>query len=217
MKYTAILVLLLLAACTTLLSSCAAVRSNEPAEKQAEKLVPIETITILPVDLAIDKRVPIDKTTKQQLLEGQDVLNKLIAEHFVGRRSITFITEQQVEGMEIDLSLCNTYMERTRAICLNIRSDAALVVALHRYRKRAGNELGVTEPASVAFDYKLIQVKTGKALCWGKFDETQKPLLDDLFSIVDKAKKRGVKWIKAEELAKEGIKTKFDNCPYLKQ
>ena len=210
-KYTVILGMVF-TVISSLLSSCATI----PPNNQAEKLVPLKTITVLPVETVINDKVPIDKTKKMQLLEGKDVLNNLLAEYFTGHESVTFISEEQIGGMDIDFSLCPTYIDRSRAICLNIGSDAALVVRLHRYREREGTKYSVAAPASVFFEYKLIEVKTGNALCWGRFDETQKPLLDDMFSFIDKTKKRGVKWITVKELTKEGIEDKFNNCPYLK-
>ena len=213
MNYTVIRILIIAVfSASLLLNSC----STVPPENKVEKLVPLKTITVLPVATVVDDRVPLDRTQKEQLLEGKDALNKLIAEYFAGHELVKFISEEQIGGMEIDFSLCPTYIDRSRAICLNIGSDAGLVVRLHRYREREGTNIGVAEPASVFFEYKLIEVKTGNALCWGRFDETQKPLLDDVFSIFDKTKKRGVKWITAKELAKEGIEDKFNNCQYLK-
>ncbi len=216
MKHSVIQILFLVAA-ILLLNSCATYQAETQPEQQAEKLVPIKSITVLPVKITIDEKAPPDAIQKAQLAEGKEVLDRLLAEHFAGQPSITFLSDSDIEGLAIDFSLCNTYMERSRAICLNVGSDAALVVNLYRYIEREGKTYGVEQPASVSFNYKLVEVKTGNTLCWGHFDETQKPLFDDLFSIFSKTKKRGVKWITAAELAKEGIQTKFNNCPYLVQ
>jgi len=213
----AVIQIFFIIASTLLLSSCASLQTESPPEQPPEKLVPIKSITVLPVKIDIDEKNPPDAAEKAQLDQGKEVLDNLLAEHFAGQPSIKFLTQSEIEGLDVDFSLCNTYMERTRAICLNVGSDAALVVNLHRYIERQGKTYGVEQPASVSFDYKLVQIKTGNTLCWGHFDETQKPLFENLFSIFDKTKKRGLKWITAPELAKEGIQEKFDDCPYLKR
>ena len=101
-------------------------------------------------------------------------------------------------------------------ICRTTKADAVLLFTLHRFTERVGVEASIVSPASVVFDYKLIHAETGQTLCSGVFDETQKPLLDDMFQFFKKLK-RGVKWLSAEELARDGFKQKIADCPYLKK
>ena len=199
-----------------LLSSCSHRPVPQP-EQRTEDLVPIKSITVLPVRIDIDEKAPPDPVKKAHLEEGKKVMDQLLAEYFETQPSVKFLSESELKGLDVDLSLCTTFIERTRAICVNVGSDAAMEVKLYRYIPRQGTKYGADQPASVSFDYKLVQVKTGKILCRGQFDETQKPLLDDILSIFSKTKKRGIKWLTAPELAKEGIETKFNDCPYLKQ
>ena len=80
--------------------------------------------------------------------------------------------------------------------------------------ERDGGDYSVNQPASVSFKYQLIHVPTGTTLCLGVFDETQQTLLSNLFSF-SKASSRGFKWVKAEQLAREGLHEKLNDCRYL--
>jgi hypothetical protein len=64
--------------------------------------------------------------------------------------------------------------------------------------------MGVDKPASVAFDLHLVRVRDGRVAWTGKFDETQRPLSDNLLKI-GTFFKRGAKWLTAEELASAGM------------
>ncbi len=86
-----------------------------------------------------------------------------------------------------------------------VYADAVIFGRILRYRERVGKEWGVKSPASVAFVLDLWDVKRGDLIWSGRFDETQKPLSENIFAIGEFTQ-RGVRWLKAEELAREGIK-----------
>jgi len=92
--------------------------------------------------------------------------------------------------------------------------DAVMLTLVSRYTERDGGDYSVNQPASVSFKYQLIHVPTGKELCMGVFDETQQTLLSNLFSF-SKASSRGFKWVKAEQLTREGLNEKLNDCQYL--
>ncbi len=58
-----------------------------------------------------------------------------------------------------------------------------MVGILFRFEERIGSSLGVEKPASVAFDLHLFRLRDGVRVWDGKFDETQKPLFDNLLQI----------------------------------
>jgi len=92
--------------------------------------------------------------------------------------------------------------------------QAALSVTLERYRERLGDEYSATDPASLAFSFRLINVADGKVLCFGQFDETQQPVSENVLTI-GQAFKRGFKWITVGDLTGEALKRKFAACPEL--
>ncbi len=66
--------------------------------------------------------------------------------------------------------------------------------------------------ASVAFNVYLIDVASGRMRWKAKFDETQRPLFEDI-SGARTFLKRGAKWLSAKELARYGVKETFNKFP----
>ena len=195
-----------------LFSGCA----RTTAQIQKEDLLPIKTILVLPaeVDTDTDGQGSRSPNEIQQLEKGRKLIDTMLAEYFSGRKEVTLLTEGQRDSLDKDMTRCRTTAAVT--ICRTTKADAVLLFTLHRFTERVGVEASIVSPASVVFDYKLIHAETGQTLCSGVFDETQKPLLDDMFQFFKKLK-RGVKWLSAEELARDGFKQKIADCPYLKK
>ena len=191
----------------TLLSGCA----RSTAKTQPEDLAPIKTIVVLPVEIGRDSQSSRSPKEMKGLEKGQILLNTLLAEQFSGREDIALLTPEQRDALEKDMIRCRTSAVVT--ICRTKVADAVLLCTLQRFTEREGTEYSIVSPASVAFDYKLIQAETGQTLCSGTFTETQQPLLDDMFQFFKKAK-RGVKWLSAEELVRDGLQQKIDAREY---
>ncbi|MCD6490623.1 MAG: hypothetical protein J7K20_07865 [Thermodesulfobacterium sp.] len=81
-------------------------------------------------------------------------------------------------------------------------TQAILYGRIYKFRERKGSSFSVIEPASVAFVLTLYDGKTGKILWMEEFDETQKPLSENVFNIKLYGK---LKWLTAEELAERGL------------
>ncbi|MBI2988715.1 MAG: hypothetical protein HYY45_18280 [Deltaproteobacteria bacterium] len=94
---------------------------------------------------------------------------------------------------------------RARRVGEMVFADAVLTGRLLRYRERVGEEWGIKSPASVAFVLELWDVRRGDLIWSGRFDETQKPLSQNLFAIGEFTQ-RGGRWLTAEELALEGVR-----------
>jgi len=89
-----------------------------------------------------------------------------------------------------------------------------LITTLSHFRQRQGGEMAAGDPASAAFEMKLIEADTGRTLWMSTFNETQSSLFENLFSF-SKAQSRGFKWITVEELVSQGVQEKLQECPYL--
>lgn len=192
-----------------LLSGCA----RTTAQVQPEELLPIKTIVVLPVEILSDGQSRPAKEM-QQLEKGQILLDTMLAEYFSDRKDIAILTPGQRDALEKEMLRCRTSAVVT--ICRTKVADAVLLCTLQRFTEREGSEYSIVNPASVAFDYKLVHAETGQTICSGTFNETQQPLLSDMFQFFKKAK-RGVKWLSAEELARDGFQQKIADCPYLKK
>jgi hypothetical protein len=94
---------------------------------------------------------------------------------------------------------------RARKLGELVYADAVISGRVVRYRERVGEELGVKSPASVTFVLELWDVRRGDIIWSARFDETQKPLSENIFAIGEFAQ-RGAKWLTAEELMHEGVK-----------
>ncbi len=88
-----------------------------------------------------------------------------------------------------------------------IQADLLLVPQVTNWRERVGSTAGVEEPASVALDFYLIDVKQERMIRT-RFEETQEALIDNLFTM-KKFADRGGQWVTATRLASDGIEEKL--------
>jgi hypothetical protein len=70
----------------------------------------------------------------------------------------------------------------------------------------------VERPASVSFDLHLFRLRDEKMVWTGKFDETQKPLSENLLKI-GSFFRRKARWLVAEELASVGMDEMLRKLP----
>ncbi|NDY41757.1 hypothetical protein G3N55_02675 [Dissulfurirhabdus thermomarina] len=97
-----------------------------------------------------------------------------------------------------------TQLRLIRAFGRELGADAVLYVKLFRFSEREGTAYGVRRPASVAFNLHLIRVADGAVLWRAAFDETQKPVSENLLAL-DTYRRRAVRWLTAAELARMGL------------
>ncbi len=85
-----------------------------------------------------------------------------------------------------------------------LNAEKIIVPVLFCWQERKGSAISVSLPAQVGFHLHIFDVKSYKLIWSGGFQEKQEPLSANLFEL-DKFIKRGGKWLKAEELAREGL------------
>jgi hypothetical protein len=90
--------------------------------------------------------------------------------------------------------------------------DAVLTGVITRYDNRQGTALAVDHPASVAYEAYLISARDGEILWRARFDETQKPLLDNLL-LADRFFKGGGGWQTNDTLARIGLERVVKTFP----
>ena len=91
-------------------------------------------------------------------------------------------------------------------------ASALLAPVLLRYRQLVGGKFAASSPAAVAFHLHLIRVEDSKMIWNFTYDETQRPLSENLLE-VHKLWKRGFKWVKAEQLLVEGMDKAIRDFP----
>jgi hypothetical protein len=90
--------------------------------------------------------------------------------------------------------------------------DAVLTGVITRYNDRQGNALLVDQPASVAYEAFLISARDGEILWRARFDETQKPLLDNLL-LAGRFFQGGGVWQTNDTLARIGLERVVKTFP----
>jgi hypothetical protein len=90
--------------------------------------------------------------------------------------------------------------------------DAVLTGVILRYNDRHGTALSVNRPASVAYEAYLIGSRDGAMLWQARFDETQKPLLDNLL-LVGRFLQGGGVWQTSETLTRIGLERVIETFP----
>ncbi len=200
------------AACLLLLLAGCAGRQQE-AEKPQEPAVAVTCIAVLPATSVVNFDETISFAEAKKLRKGVQVLDRLLQEQFAGRKDIRFVSDSQLYGMEGNLA--DNFLEQAGAIARRFSCNAVLETTLWRYSERVGGKYTAKEPASVTFEYRLVETDNGTVLCQGRYDEVQKSVLENLYNL-KKASERGFTWVTAEELLREGLHDKFDQCSYLR-
>jgi hypothetical protein len=90
--------------------------------------------------------------------------------------------------------------------------DIVIVGFLFRFEERIGSHIGAERPASVGFDIHLFRLRDGIEVWKGRFDETQRPLSENLFKI-GSFFRRKASWLTAEELASVGLDEMLKRLP----
>lgn len=190
----------------SLVSGCAA-----PPQQRGEgstAAVSVSGIAVMPVVAAADDDVAVTPQAQQALLTGSKVMDGLLKETLAGRGKVRFIDAQTV-GMG------SFSLEKSRQLAKRQQCNLVLDVTLSRYSERDGGDYGVKQPAAVTFAYRLYEVDEGRVLCHGRFDERQQAVMENLLTL-PKAQKRGLTWLTAEALARDGLQEKFGECSYLR-
>jgi len=190
-------------------AACAPQPAQQATDRSVAAVIPIDSIVILPTEMQIDRIHKGDSEALARLETGRMTLDSLIAEFADRLPHARIISESELEGM---LGVFNgSRLSQARKVGEQAGSDAAMISTVKRFIARDASQ---SRPASVAFDYQLIAVASGQVLCAGAFDETQQPFLYNIFSF-KRAASRNFKWISAEELAREGLVDKLEDCVYL--
>ena len=126
------------------------------------------------------------------------------------------------EGVEEGLSVATNRAFEQSPVSTSIRigkelnADYLLLSFVARFEERIGSALGVEKPASVAFDLHLYRVKDEKMVWEGRFDETQRPLSENLLKIRSFFRRKAA-WLTAEELASSGLDEMLERLPSVQE
>jgi len=188
--------------------------SKKPQPQQIrEPQVSLSCIGVLPVVSGVDVSSGVSFHEAKELQDGIQQFDNLLHKQFAGRDDVRFITAAQMKGLK------NTGTEnalaRARQAADFLSCNGILEVKLLRYKQRIGGAYTAKDPASVSFTYRLLDVNSGAVLCRGRFDEAQQSVMENLYNFKN-ARERGFTWVTAEELLREGLESRLDECSYLR-
>jgi hypothetical protein len=170
----------------------------------------IKRIAVLPPETTVfeQKKSPLGTPPaaepKSPEREAPEVLTKLVYSTMAPIPNWQLISESEVREVAQGVGR-STEAARVKRIGEMVYADAVMVGRVQRYRERVGEEWGAKSPASVAFVLDLVDVRRGDIVWSARFDETQKPLSENIFALGD-ITQRGVRWLTAEQLTAEGVK-----------
>jgi len=93
-----------------------------------------------------------------------------------------------------------------------LNMDFIFIGFVFRFEERIGSHIGAEKPASVGYDVHLIRLRDEKIVWTGKFDETQKPLSENVLKI-GSFFRRKASWLTAEELSSVGMDEMLKRFP----
>ncbi len=157
---------------------------------------------VIPGEVESQAKTIMDNLLKKELSKYSSYYNFIFLSQNEFENLIAEILEETKNSKEIIKRL--TQKTNTQAI---------LYGRIYRFKERKGSSFSVAEPASIGFVLIFYEGESGKILWMDEFDETQKPLSENVFNIQLYGK---FKWLTAEELAERGLTKIFKNFP-LKQ
>jgi hypothetical protein len=82
-------------------------------------------------------------------------------------------------------------------------ASAVLLGQVYRWRDRSGGRRGTSHAASVGYEMTLHEAPSGRRLWSSRFDETQRPITENVFN-APRYPGGGTRWLTAAELARWG-------------
>lgn len=207
MKRSVIMVGLLLSLVFAL-SSC----SNKSMVVEDKNVQPLQCVLVLPTTTTVDSSSKINYPQAQELLKGARYVSSIIVDELGGHPNVRIIDEAQLDSYFPEVKGGKLGLIKTLGDKLDC--GAVMMTTVRRYKQREGGDYAVDAPASAAFDMQIIDSETGQAIWAGSFSETQQSVMSNLFSL-QKAESRGFKWITVEDLIRQGVQERLEECPYL--
>ncbi|QER41501.1 hypothetical protein F1847_01630 [Thermodesulfobacterium sp. TA1] len=180
----------------------------------------LKTILVLPFEVYSPEQKEVFYVPFKGIISGPimfsatETLTQILKERLQAANlpyQFKFLSKHEAEVLISEsLSETRSFPEFIKNLSLKTSADAILYGKVYRYKEREGSGFSVNEPASVAFTLVLYDGASGRIIWSELFDETQKPLSENLlnFKIYKK-----IKWLTAKELAANGIEILVQKFP----
>ena len=173
----------------------------------------LSCIAVLPATATAGKDDTLVYTEAQSLEEGAEYATVILNNELQGKPGIKVVNPNQLAALVPEITGGRT--GTVTAVGKKLNCGGVLMTTVNRYQQREGTEYSADAPASVEFTMVLRYSKNGNVLWTTDYREKQESFLSNILSF-SKAKKRGFKWVSAEQLMEQGIKQRLSECPYLK-
>ncbi|MDO5675205.1 MAG: hypothetical protein Q4G66_09860 [bacterium] len=197
-----------------LAAGCASTDMQNPAPAAAARTAApaLTCFGVLPVQVSVSEDRVLTADEEKALSAGAAVVDAILRNALSANKKARMLDVDQIGGLQAPDAVVN--LETSREVAQSVGCNAILETSLSRYVEREGGPYGVQEPAAVTLAYRLYDVGTGTVLCHGRFDEQQQSVMENLFTL-GKAGRRGMTWLTAEELAREGLMGQLGQCKHL--
>lgn len=195
------------------LNACSSV-TNNVASNESGTLPELSCVAVLPTVIAESNHQTLTAAQKARLEDGSSTLDFILSEELGTRVQFKILTEHQLDAM-IGKPLEGRLLQ-LRAVGQATGCGAVLETSIGKHRQRVGSTMSIETPAAVAFSMELIGLEKGMVIWTTSFDETQKSLLEDIFSF-SKAERRGFQWLTVEELSRDGIRNRLADFPFFQK
>lgn len=114
----------------------------------------------------------------------------------------------QSERRQFELKPMRSFVQLGKTLDM----DFIFIGFVFRFEERIGSHIGAEKPASVGFDVHLIRLRDEKIVWTGKFDETQRPLSENLLKMGSFVRRKA-SWLTAAELSSVGMDEMLKRFP----
>lgn len=193
------------------LTSCSSKNGGSGQDVQVA-VQPLSCIAVIPAVTSVDKDDTVRYEEARLLEKGASYATTVLVDKLSGNEKVRLINSAQMSDAVSEVS--GGVSGTIKALGETVNCEGVLITTVRRFVQRDGTELSVDTPASADFKMVLRHAPTGAMLWSADFQETQEPLLSNIFSF-SKAQKRGFHWVTAEELLEQGLTQRLAECPYL--
>uniref|UniRef100_A0A7V4JPY1 Lipoprotein n=1 Tax=Thermodesulfobacterium geofontis TaxID=1295609 RepID=A0A7V4JPY1_9BACT len=205
---------------TILLLSSSSCRKTETIYLSYETAKNINSILVLPFEICSENGESFFYCPVRKVISGYvepsargtlDKLLKKILSNYLSYYNFIFLSQNEFENIISQiLEETKNPAEIVKELCKKTNTQGVLYGRIYRFIERKGSSFSIIDPASVAFALVLYDGETGKILWMEEFNETQKPLSENVLNIKLYGR---LKWLSAEELAERGLIKIFKTFP----
>lgn len=197
----------LLAAAACLVSGCAETIRSRPSPALAEREEPIRRIAVAPFEVRLSRHPGSASSGEGVAPAAAAQVAHQVAEALSGA-GFEVVPPEDVSRALVEGGVPFSKARPGPALAVLERAfgvDAVLFGEIWRFRERVGSAAGATRPASVGFGIRLVDPATGQLLYEAVFDETQRPVSENVLNAA-RYPGGGSRWLTAAELSGWGAR-----------